>query len=239
MDVLLKDDLPFQTNNAAIAFCLYISGIPFADEKAPLCNEYTAPILKKLGYSGDIEAATNAAYLDGFHGNLSYAFTRTLDLPDSLQSYLDTETALAGSSVTGRAMCLGIMERHRSGLLSATQALSGASCAILKTWRQEKRGWEQSMDWINEVARRKLDDIDAAESAKEIFLTGNFICFAAAIMEARTAFLNLWRNYPPTIRLRHKGNPHTEGKKTTYPGGVYFTTNTENAGRKDIGAPTK
>jgi hypothetical protein len=87
---LTAADVPFTTDNAMLAFCLRLAGVPTAH---PHCvNIYNAEILKRLGYSGrSLEDATREAVAAGKKGNVRFQFKRVKGLSKLTKAFAARE----------------------------------------------------------------------------------------------------------------------------------------------------
>lgn len=92
---------PFTTQDVALAFSLYLAGVPFADPAQPCFNLYDAEILARLGFRGlTIEQAAQAAHDAGKKGEVRYIFARTPELNDLLNAYTAEQKAIADGEGT-------------------------------------------------------------------------------------------------------------------------------------------
>src|SRR6476620_5442948 len=79
---------PFTTQDAALAFSLYLAGVPFAYPARPCFNLYDEEILRKLGFRGlTLEVGAEQAHAAGKKGEVRYIFARTPELNDLLEAY--------------------------------------------------------------------------------------------------------------------------------------------------------
>lgn len=237
-------DLPLTTSNAALAFCLYIAGIPFQDDNHPLSNVYDAETLRKLGYERTpIEEAVGLAFAAGKKGTVEYGFKKALRIGEALEGFTAVQKLLAASDIKGADIVLETMRRHAGGLLSLPEALSGAACAVLKTWREELKLWEGVKRFTAQQQRNRKNDSDARETAEKVFLAGEPFAFLAVIMDARAVFLDLHKKFPPIIRLHRAGSVSSQklGRNTLakHPGFAFYTPETSNEIRKDLGVPRR
>jgi hypothetical protein len=237
-------ELPFTTGNAALAFCLYIAGIPFQDDDQPLTNTYSAEILHKLGYEKTpIEEAVKLAFAAGKKGHIEYGFKRALRIGEAMQGFKDAEKTIKDSETNCAVLVQDFIRGHARGLLSLPEALSAASAVTLKRWRDELKHWEQNRKFSHQVNRNLVQHHDARELAEKMFMAGEPFAFMAVILDARAVFLKLPERYPPIIRLRRAGSTSTrdEGKRKVarHPGFAFYTPDTENSIRKDLRVPLK
>lgn len=237
-------ELPITTSNAALAFCLYIAGIPFQDDQQPLSNVYDAEMLRKLGYERTpIEEAVGLAFAAGHKGHVEYGFKRALRIGEALEGFKNAQKEVEISSASGGAIVSQIIKGHAGGLLSLPEAMAGASCITLKRWREELKHWEQKKAFALQRNKNEVQHHDARELAEKLFFAGEPFAFMAVIMDARAVFLKLHERFPPVIRLHRAGQvqtrTHGKGKIAKHPGFAFYTHETENEIRKELRVPTK
>lgn len=236
---LSRADFPWQTSNAALAFTLYISGISFADEKCPLTNTYDGATLKKKGFEGDIEEQAAAAFAAGIKGRVVYGFEHALRLDEAVKAFDAQQKAVEATADLAATLVREQLQSLATGILSPTEAISGATCIVLKRWREELNEWERNREYTMQRQKHKIGNFNGRELAEKTFLAGGFFPFAAVIMDARQAFLKLHFNYQPLIELHRGGKPNQDGDRVKMPGFIYFSPNAERETRRNIGAPTK
>lgn len=236
---LSRADFPWQTGNAALAFTLYIAGIPFADKDCPLTNTYDAAILKARGYKGEIEESAAAAFAYGIKGRVTYGFAQALQLTEAIAAFDAQQIAVAATANPAGMLVCQLQTNLATGLLSPAGAISGATCIVLKRWREELSQWEQVREFTMQQQKHKGTDYNGREIAEKVFMAGGFYAFAAVIMDARKAFLNLWKNYQPLIELHRGGKPNQDGERVKMPGFLYYSPNAERETRRSLGVPTK
>jgi hypothetical protein len=242
--IYTSGDMPLNTSNAALAFCLYIAGIPFLDEKQPLTQTFDAEILRKMGYKNTpIEKAVQLAFTAKQKGHVEYGFKRELRIGEAFGGFKLMESMI-DSDAPAIELVRTMMERHAAGLLSKWEAISGATCAILKRWREELKVWEQQRRFAAQKHRNKVQNHDTLELATKVFLAGEPLAFMAVIMDGRTEFLKLSHRFPPVIRLRKDGKVDTveigkNRKLAKHPGFAFYTPDTDNSVRRHLGIPTR
>ena len=131
-------------------------------------------------------------------------------------------------------------------------ALCAATGVVVKRWREEMKQWGENQSYRKQRNENTAKEFDAQKIAEKMFLTGDFYKFAAVLMDARPIFIDLWKRYPPTIRLaRGKAGPIRDGeainsagkavpaKIAGYGGFVAYTPNVDNNTRKDLGVKGK
>lgn len=238
-------ELPLTTGNAALAFCLYIAGIPFQDDQQPLANVYDAEILRKLGYTRTpIEEAVGLAFAAGHRGKVEYGFKRAARIGEAQEGFANAQKTVGLSSDPGATLVGKIIQEHAAGLLSLPEAMAGASCVTLKRWRDELKQWEHKKEFTLQRNKNEVQHHDARELAEKVFLIGEPFAFMAVIMDARAVFLKLHERFPPVIRLHRAGKVSTrdQGKNrkvAKHPGFAFYTPETENEIRRDLRIPCK
>ncbi len=234
-----KADFPYHTGNAALAFSLYIAGIPFADRENPLTNSYDAKILRGLGYEGEIEEAAAKAFADGKKGEVEYGFAQTLKLGDAIEGFDHAQSLATGSEDQAAIIVSRALENLAGGRVSQTATLSHAAGIVLKRWRTELAEWENHRDYGIQKQKHVVSNYDAQELAEKTLFACGFHPFAAVIMDARKVFLRLHLNYPFLIRMHRAGKPNHDGERVKLPGFLYFTENAERETRRNLGVRTK
>ena len=250
MKIYQSADLPFKTQNVICAFCLYLGGVKFADEKKPLVNIYDGKILTGLGYTGDIESNARAAHIAGKRGAVEYGFSKKNPFGQVLQAHDEyAPNPKAVDTRTARVQFDAVTRRLAGGELSPFQAIAAASCVILKRWREEERSWSDNETYSATRRKNAVGKEDCRRVCEVAFLKGEFFAFAACIMDAREAFLNFWKGYRPTVRMRVGSEPtfrdhefttkrgKVMGKIGKHPGFIAYSTNAENDIRRKLGAP--
>lgn len=92
-----KQSLPFSTQDAVLAQCLYSAGVPEAWNPT---NIYDEAILKRLGYRGlTLEDAGKLAVKKEQRGEVRYWFQRTPELPLLLKAYEEQQSKIKDESV--------------------------------------------------------------------------------------------------------------------------------------------
>lgn len=95
MKTIKRGDTPFNTNNAILAYCLHMAGVPWHDENRPLRVLYSVDILNKFAngsgepmYKGwPLEDAVRDAHNRGLRGYIQYVFQRVPRLETLLGAY--------------------------------------------------------------------------------------------------------------------------------------------------------
>ncbi len=83
----MMEPIPFRTDDAILAFALYIAGVPFF---RPPTNSFTEIQLKRLGLGGiSVLDAAKAAWKRKDRGSVEYWFEKTPELPHFLKAYKD------------------------------------------------------------------------------------------------------------------------------------------------------
>lgn len=132
---------PFTTQDAALAFSLYLAGVPFADPSQPCFNLYDAEILKKLGFPGlTLEQAAQAAHNAGKKGEVRYIFARTPELNNLLESYKAQQAAINDGE--------GTAVEHLAGLIPDADLRLKVAELVLKLRPQFVNMWKDQSPLI-------------------------------------------------------------------------------------------
>lgn len=236
---LTGTDFPFQTSNAALALALYGAGIPFHDPKAPLTNTYDAGTLKSMGYKGSVEAAMLDAFASGRKGHVEYGFRQTLEQPDAVKAFNRIRARVESGEDTGRIF-LSLQHDLAAGIVSQVQALASAVHLIVLRWREEIGQWVLLPGF--QIQRRQIArrDFDGAQLIRQAFLLNGFGEFAATVMDVRRAFLDLYKQVKPLVRLHRLGSPAgISERRVRMPGFLYHCHDTPNGVRRDLGVATR
>lgn len=158
-DVFGPEIQGFGTNDAILAFCLRIAGLPFVDEKAPLKNLYDLEMVKNipgLDVRGlTLHQAVEKAFTQKKTGAIRFLFKRAKELGELLKAFEDEKKIIAArdGDIAERVMELMIatgMNEHERVLRVA--------CVIL-TARTEFNGmWRKIVPtiriWLDGPERR-------------------------------------------------------------------------------------
>lgn len=95
MKQIKKGETPFSTQNAILAYCLHMAGVPWYETDRPVRVLYSADILNKFTngegqpiYKGwELEDAVKDAHQKGLRGHIEYVFVRTPRLDALLAAY--------------------------------------------------------------------------------------------------------------------------------------------------------
>jgi hypothetical protein len=128
---------PFTTQDAALAFSLYLAGVSFVDPARPCMNLYDGEILKKLGFRGmTLEEAVRSALAANKKGEVRYIFARTPELNDLLNAYTTEQKVIADGE--------GTAAEHLAKLIPDDPALRLRVAAVaLKLRPQFMNLWKQ------------------------------------------------------------------------------------------------
>lgn len=88
----MQEPIPFKTDDAILALCLYFAGVPEAWNPTNLFDEAK---LKKLGHRGELWDTAQAAWKRKDRGHVEYYFQRTPELPLLLSAYRDQEAIIS------------------------------------------------------------------------------------------------------------------------------------------------
>jgi hypothetical protein len=140
-------DRPFITQNALLAFALYLAGIPFVDDAKPVLNIYDQEILKKLGFSGmTIEEAADAALRAGKKGHVSYSFLFSEALPRLLKIFGEEEKSFNEETGTVTATVTDLIASIENGEVDRQEAIVRLASLILKSRGQFMNLWKARPD---------------------------------------------------------------------------------------------
>jgi len=97
MKKITRGQTPFNTQNAILAYCLHMAGVPWHNPDRPIRVLYSAEILNKFTngsgepiYKGwELEAAVRDAHKKGLRGHNEYVFERVPRLPVLLRAFSD------------------------------------------------------------------------------------------------------------------------------------------------------
>lgn len=239
-------ELPFQTSNAALAFALYLAGVPFADNKQPLVNIYNGDTLRAMGYKGiSHEVAANLAISDGKKGHVEYGFQHVPELEECKNAFnrLRSVSAYPEPDIAGHIRIL--RENVSTGHLTLAEAIAGVAGVIFDQWPEQLTQWKSTDGYQQEMKWQAANEADAREHVTQRFLAGSEMGLVAAIMVARKSLTQLWKNYPPIISIRREGrvttarNADGNGKTKRGPGSALYTPNAGNDIRRYLRVPTR
>lgn len=121
---------PFELSDGILAFCLYLSGIPFLTTR----NVYDANTLRSLGYKGEtdlIEAAKECVE-NNKKGDLKYLFQRIPDLKRLLRVFQIQTQEIAEGTGEAKEVAAQIMKRYAAGDFDLEETMMRLACLILK-----------------------------------------------------------------------------------------------------------
>ena len=126
--------LPFKTQDAILAFCLYSAGVP---EALPPSNIYDPETLNKLGYRGySLEDGAKAAFKKNQRGTVEYYFEKTPELDYFLKSYADQQAKVnaSGANTDAGVAMREIMSRVADSEkpMDEREGLLRVGCVLLK-----------------------------------------------------------------------------------------------------------
>lgn len=136
---------PFTTDDAILAFCLYVCRVPFADPRQPCTNRYTADTLKRYGYSGKVNVldAAKECLAAGKMGDRRFHFGKT---PVALLKIYNEQVAELrdGEDVEGGAATViqRIREAVKTGETDETEGLLRETCVTLKMYVSLRNIWK-------------------------------------------------------------------------------------------------
>ena len=143
----MQDPLPFQTDDAVLAFGLYNAGVP---EWRPPSNTFDEPILRRQGFAGNgctlWESAHNAWKRKG-RGRVEYWFESTPELKHFLAVYEEVKTLLADDSpaIDGGEYLRSVMSANAKETMDEREALFRIAVITLKCRIGFMSRWEQAI----------------------------------------------------------------------------------------------
>ncbi len=147
MNTINPGDRPLTTSNGILAFCLYLAGIPFLDDRRPLANFYDNDILKRLGFAGmTLEEGARAALAAGKKGSVQYSFQWPAELDSLIEAFKVEEATVQESEGTITAEAKAIMESFAAKETDIQEALMRLGCLILKARGQFLNLWKERQD---------------------------------------------------------------------------------------------
>jgi hypothetical protein len=150
-------DQPFETQDAILACCLHMAGVPFFEEKTdtetfpvPCINVYDEEILKKLlNCTGmTIEDATKRAFESGKKGSVKYLFKLTPDLSQLCAAYRDEAAHVENAEGSAALRLVFHMEQCAKGGASVPETLLRVACVILKMRSKFMNLWKETQPLI-------------------------------------------------------------------------------------------
>ncbi len=138
MKKIRRGDTPFNTQNAILAYCLHMAGVPWDDPDRPIRVLYSADILNKFTngsgqpiYKGwELETAVKDAHNKGFRGHIEYVFKRVPRLDILLRTYSNQVKELEDG--TGYAHELVLKVSQQLGAAGWDVTMMRLACIFLK-----------------------------------------------------------------------------------------------------------
>lgn len=136
---------PYSTDDAILAFCLYVCGVPFADPRQPCTNRYTTDTLKRHGHVGKVNLleAARACIAAGKMGDRRFHFGQTpVGLLDIYKA--QAKELKEGEDVEGGAAAVirQVREAVKSGEMDETEGLLRETCVTLKMYVVLRNLWK-------------------------------------------------------------------------------------------------
>lgn len=129
---------PFATQDAALAFSLYLAGVPFADPSRPCFNLYDADILSKLGFRGHtLEQAAQAAHDAGKKGEVRYIFARTPELNDLLEAYKAEQETIKNGEGTAAERLAELIPDNADLRLRVSEVILKLRPLFVNMWKDQ------------------------------------------------------------------------------------------------------
>lgn len=134
MEAINPGEQPFSTSEAILAYCLYLAGCEFCDDRQPCTNLFDAEILAKLGYRGEkLFEAANQAWHQKAKGHVQFHFKLTPRVADLIRAYREQEKEIRSSDGKASDMIATIQKHGTSGAILPDEILLRIACVILKT----------------------------------------------------------------------------------------------------------
>lgn len=155
--------IPFKTDDAILASCLYSAGVP---ESWNPTNIYDEGILKKLGLGGMIlwEAA-KTAFKRKYRGHIEYYFERTPELAFLLKAYRDQEAIIKAEGENKdigeaiREIMRVAAGRLNDGetVMDEREAILRITCIVLKTRTDFVNRWKNEVPYLRIAAAGSVE----------------------------------------------------------------------------------
>lgn len=137
MEAVNPGEQPFSTSEAILAYCLYLAGCEFCDDRTPCTNLFDAEILAKLGYRGEkLFEAANQAWQQKAKGHVQFHFKLTPRTGDLIRAYREQAAEVEKADGKASDLIAKILDLHSDSLRDEadnTETLLRISCVILKT----------------------------------------------------------------------------------------------------------
>lgn len=152
---------PFELSDGILAFCLYLSGVPFLTTR----NIYSAETLRKLGFKGEVDLAEAALECVAANkkGDLKYLFKRPRELKALLKIFSDQERRLKDDTGDAMEAVHSLMEQYGAKEMTLNEAMMRIACIILKLRGPFLNRWKEQrpLVQINNAGREQVSETTA------------------------------------------------------------------------------
>lgn len=155
------DAHPYNTTEAILAYCLYLAGIPFLDNRSPCFNLYDEEILSSMGYKGQplLESARDA-WNQKRKGYVGYQFQITQQLTPLVKAYRDQCSKIEKGNSRASEMNFELLSRFKKGAISPAEFIVRSNCVSLKTRREFVFLWEKQVPVLRIPRKGKSKTFD-------------------------------------------------------------------------------
>lgn len=134
MEAVNPGEQPFSTSEAILAYCLYLAGCEFCDDRTPVTNLFDAEILAKLGFRGEkLFDAANQAWEQKAKGHVQFHFKLTPRTGDLIRAYREQAAEVEKDDGKASDVIATILSYGKTGAIMPDEVLLRVSCVILKT----------------------------------------------------------------------------------------------------------
>lgn len=154
MRTIGRGQTPFSTQNAILAYCLHMAGVPWANIDHPIKVVYSEAILNKFTngsgeriYKGwEFEKAVRDAHEKGRRGHIEYMFQRTQRLDILLKTYERQVKQLEKDEGYAHELVQRISEGFMTDAWDVTMVR--LACVFLKMRVPFMEKWQHMIPWI-------------------------------------------------------------------------------------------
>lgn len=167
METSNPGEQPFSTSEAILAYCLYLAGCEFCDDRTPCTNLFDAEILGKLGYRGEkLWDAANAAWQQKAKGHIQFHFKLTPRTGDLIRAYREQAAEIEKSDGKASELIIEIQKRGDLGAFLPDEILLRISCVILKTRGEFMNLFKQMVPLLRIPVEGKAKHFDTTATVK-------------------------------------------------------------------------
>jgi hypothetical protein len=173
-------DMPFETNEALLAFCLFTSGCDPCDERTPCINLYDEEILFRIGggekdhigktirpskFAGmSLWDAAQRAWKDEAKGDVKFCLRLTARCSELIRAYREQCKQIDQSEEKASTLLLGIAEQFKNGAIQADEFILRTACVNLKTRRDFMNHWKKTVPMLRVPRKGKSTMVDSTVS---------------------------------------------------------------------------